>query len=181
MGCCLSNVYSLACGCLTRFIKEDNETVLSTYPNRTHNQSKQYLKIIETFLDLHTTNVMFPFFSVGLTRKNFLKVHTFLSSNCMCHRTVSKLEQAVAVRNSLLERFSGKFRRCWKILPRFSGSTKCYACQGLGTFRQGERLLENWPRLRERSWIFSSKTATAFLSFSDTGTTAENRCREKNK
>ena len=29
----------------------------------------------------------------------------------------------MAVRNSLLERFPGKFRRCWKILPRFSGST----------------------------------------------------------
>ena len=82
-------------------------------------------------------------------------------------RFLRKLEKAVAVRNSLLERFSGKFRRCWKILPRFSGSAKCYACQGLGTFRQGKRLLENWPRLRERCWIFSSETATAFLSSSD--------------
>ena len=78
-----------------------------------------------------------------------------------------KLEKAVAVRNSLLEKFSGKFRRCWKIPHRFSGSTKCYPCQGLGTFRQGKRLLENWPRLRERCWIFSSETATAFLSSSD--------------
>ena len=32
---------------------------------------------------------------------------------------IRKLEKAVAVRNSLLERFSGKFRHCWKILPRF--------------------------------------------------------------
>ena len=71
------------------------------------------------------------------------------------------------VRNSLLERFSGKFRRCWKMIPRFSGSAKCYPCQGLGTFRQGKRLLENWPRLRERCWIFSSETATAFLSSSE--------------
>ena len=55
----------------------------------------------------------------------------------------------MAVRNSLLERFSGKFRRCWKTIPRFSGSAKCYPCQGLGTFRQGKRLLENWP-LRDR-------------------------------
>ena len=78
-----------------------------------------------------------------------------------------KLEKAVAVRNSLLERFSGKFRRCWKILHRFSGSPKCYPCQGLGIFRQGKRLLENWPHLRERCWIFSSETATAFLSSSD--------------
>ena len=75
----------------------------------------------------------------------------------------------MAVRNSLLERFSGKFRRCWKVIPRFSGSTKCYPCQGLGTFGQGKRLLENWPRLLERCWIFSSETATAFLSSSEFG------------
>ena len=30
-----------------------------------------------------------------------------------------KLEKAVAVQNSLLERFSGKFRRCWKMIPDF--------------------------------------------------------------
>ena len=59
----------------------------------------------------------------------------------------------MAVGNSLLEKFSGKFRRCWKIPHRFSGSTKCYPCQGLGTFGQGKRLLENWARLRERCWI----------------------------
>ena len=35
-----------------------------------------------------------------------------------------------------LEKFSGKFRRCWKLLHRFSGSNKCYPCQGLGIFRQ---------------------------------------------
>ena len=80
---------------------------------------------------------------------------------------IRKLEKAVAVRNSLLERFSGKFRGCWKILHRSSGSAKCYPCQGLGIFRQGKRLLENWPRLRERCWILSSETATAFLSSSD--------------
>ena len=73
----------------------------------------------------------------------------------------------MAVQNSLLEKFSGKFRRCWKIIHRFSGSTKCYPCQGLGIFRQVKWLLENRPRLRERSWIFSSETATAFLSFSE--------------
>ena len=80
---------------------------------------------------------------------------------------VRKLEKAVAVRNSLLEKFSGKFRRCWKMIRRFSGSTKCYSCQGLGILRQGKWLLENWPRLRERCWIFSSETATAFLSSSE--------------
>ena len=52
------------------------------------------------------------------------------------------------------------------MIPRFSGSAKCYPCQGLGICRQGKRLLENWPRLRERCWTFSSKTATAFLSSS---------------
>ena len=82
--------------------------------------------------------------------------------------TIRKLEKAVAVRNSLLERFSGKFRRCWKMIPRFSGSAKCYPCQSLGTFRQGKRLLENWPSLRERCRIFSSETASAFLSSSET-------------
>ena len=44
---------------------------------------------------------------------------------------------------------------------------KCYACQGLGTFQQGKWLLQNRPRLRERTWIFSYETATAFLSFSE--------------
>ena len=63
----------------------------------------------------------------------------------------------MAVQNSLLEEFSGKFRCCWKILHRFSGSTKCYPCQALGIFRQGKWLLEHRPRLRERSWIFPSE------------------------
>ena len=57
-----------------------------------------------------------------------------------CRPLFRKLEKPVAVPNSLLEKFSGKFRRCWKIIPRFSCSTKCYPCQGL--FRQGQRLLE---------------------------------------
>ena len=48
--------------------------------------------------------------------------------------SIRKLEKAVAVRNSLLERFSGKFRRCWKMIPRFSGSAKCYLCQGVCIF-----------------------------------------------
>ena len=80
---------------------------------------------------------------------------------------IKKLEKAVTVRNFLLERFSGKLRSCWQTIPRFSGSAKCYPCQALGTFRQGTRLLENWPGLRERCWIFSSETATAFLSSSE--------------
>ena len=78
-----------------------------------------------------------------------------------------KLEKAVAVRNSLLEKFSGNFRRCWKIIHRFSGSTKCYPCQGLGIFRQDKWLLENRPPLRERSWVFSSGTVATFLGFAD--------------
>ena len=82
------------------------------------------------------------------------------------------------VRNSFLERgFLGNFRRCWMILLRFSGSMRCYHCQGLGTFRQGQWLLENQPRLRERSWTISSpKTSTAFLSFSEQHATVRNRC-----
>ena len=78
-----------------------------------------------------------------------------------------QLERAAAVRNSSLEKFSGKFRRCWKVFPWFSGSAKCYPCGGLGIFRQGKWLLENRPRLRERCWMFSSETATAFLSSPD--------------
>ena len=34
-------------------------------------------------------------------------------------RLIRKLEKAVAVRNSLLEKFSGKFRRCWKFFADF--------------------------------------------------------------
>ena len=90
-------------------------------------------------------------------------------------------ENSVAVRISLLEKFSGKFRRCWTILHRFSGSTKCYPCQGLRIFRQGKLLLENWPSLRERSWIFSSETATAFLSFSELIWTVGSRLRHQTR
>ena len=52
---------------------------------------------------------------------------------------------------------SGKFRRCWKILPQFSNSTKGYPSQGLGSLWQIKRSLENQPRLRERSWISPPK------------------------
>ena len=68
---------------------------------------------------------------------------------------------------------------CWKSFPAnfeaagqfftdfpAAPNGKCYPSQGLGSFRQGKWLLENRPRLRERSWIFSSETATALLSFS---------------
>ena len=41
--------------------------------------------------------------------------------------------------------FSSRFRRCWKILPRYSSNKKCYPCQGLGTFWQRKWLLENCP------------------------------------
>ena len=74
----------------------------------------------------------------------------------------------MAVRNSLLEKFSGKFRRRWKFLfTDFPAAPHAIPCRGLGIFRQGKWLLENRPRLWERSWIFSSETATAFLSFSE--------------
>ena len=42
--------------------------------------------------------------------------------------------KAVAVPNSLLEKFSGKFRRCWKILHRFSGSMKMLSLPRFGHF-----------------------------------------------
>ena len=100
-----------------------------------------------------------------------------LFGNFLAGPHIRKLEKAVAVRNSLLERSSGKFQRCLKIILRFSGSLKCYSCQGLGTFRQGKRLLENWPRLRERCWIFSFETATAFLSSSDHNRARPRKCK----
>ena len=77
-----------------------------------------------------------------------------------------------------------KQRRLW--LPRsvwklrqfslgFSGIVTCYSCQGLGTFQKGE-----WhPRIRERSWIFSSKTAPAFLRSSDPLHRRPNKGRER--
>ena len=55
----------------------------------------------------------------------------------------------------------------WFSFLRFSGGTTCCPCQDLGTFRQGKWLLENLPCLLERFWIFSSETATAFLSSSE--------------
>ena len=79
----------------------------------------------------------------------------FFASQELCKVTgwIRKLEKAVAVRNSLLELCSGKFRRCWKVLPRFSGSTTFHSCPGLATFRQGRGLLEDRPHLWELSWI----------------------------
>ena len=109
--------------------------------------------------------MLWIFYPISFYRRvsRFVVFQTKVAHSCF----FSKLKKAVAVQNSLLEKFSGKFRRCWKILHRFSGSTKCYPCQGLRTFRQGKRLLENWPRLRERCWIFASETATAVLSSSE--------------
>ena len=60
-------------------------------------------------------------------------------------------------------------RQIWTLLednsPIFR-QHKMLSLQGLGTFRQGNRLLENWLHLRKRCWILSSETATAFLSSS---------------
>ena len=106
-------------------------------------------------------------YSCALSVHACLSIYVFCLWYChYCVRfdSIGKLEKAVAVRNFLLEGFSGTFQRCWNMIPRFSGSAKCYPCQGLGTFRQ---LLEDWPRLRERCWIFSPETATTFLSSSD--------------
>ena len=88
-------------------------------------------------------------------RKNFQKIAQTIAEKSQ--RFLRKLEKAAAVQKSLLERFSGKFRRCWKILARV-----------WAPFWQREwRLVENRPRLREHCWILSSETATAFLSLSE--------------
>ena len=69
----------------------------------------------------------------------------------------------IHAQSTLHSRSPNKFRRCWKMIPRFSGSAKCYPCQGLATFRQGKRLLENWPRLRKHRRDLSQKECpTAF-------------------
>ena len=54
-----------------------------------------------------------------------------------------------------------------KFCTDFPAARNAIPAQGLGIFRQGKWLLENRPRLRERSWTFSSETATAFLSSSE--------------
>ena len=137
-------------------------------------------EVIFSLVRLFLKNRLNRFFGQGFYSKGFIFFMALPEDPCKEYQCnfqpwwhvspfVRKLEKLVAVRNSLLERFSGKFRRCWKIIPRFSGSTKCYPCQGLDTFQQGKRLLENWPRLRERCWIFSSESATAFLSSSEFG------------
>ena len=71
--------------------------------------------------------------------------------------------------------------RCWKSFPAnfdaagkfftdFPAAPNAIPAKVWAFFRQGKRLLENRPRLRERSWTFASETATAFLSFSDNQT-----------
>ena len=74
-----------------------------------------------------------------------------------------KLEKAVAVRNSLLERFSGKFRRCWEIILRNAMPAKIWAlsskengCCKIGS-ACGNAARFSPPR---------PETATAFLSSS---------------
>ena len=85
-------------------------------------------------------------------------------------------EKAVAVRNSLLEKFSGKFRRCWKIIPWFSGSAKCYPCQGLafsgkenGCWKIGPAFGNaagfSPPRPPQRSWVLLTFGALRVLRF----------------
>ena len=67
---------------------------------------------------------------------------------------------------------------CWKSLPAnfdaagkfftdFPAARNAIPARVWAFSRQGKWLLENRRRLRERSWIFSSETATAFLSFSE--------------
>ena len=60
-------------------------------------------------------------------------LYNFVFWSFLLDGQVRKLEKAVAVRNSLLEKFSGKFRRCWQIRHRFSDSPTCNPCQGFPT------------------------------------------------
>ena len=63
--------------------------------------------------------------------------------------------------------FPANFDAAGKLLPDFPAAQNAIPAKVLGIFRQGKLLLEHRPRLRERFWIFSSETATAFLSFSE--------------
>ena len=67
---------------------------------------------------------------------------------------------------------------CWKGFPaNFDAAGKCFpdfpAAQNAIPAKvwalsgKEKQLLENWPRLRERCWIFSSETATTFLRSSE--------------
>ena len=60
--------------------------------------------------DLSTATIIFGLISLG---------PTLIDSGVPLDAAPNELEKAVAVRNSLLERFSGKCRRCWKTIPRF--------------------------------------------------------------
>ena len=53
---------------------------------------------------------------------------------CAQIANLRKLEKAVAVRNSLLERFSGKFRRCWKMIPRIFRQREMLSLPRFGHF-----------------------------------------------
>ena len=76
LGPCPSTVLRLALG--RDFIKEDNETVLGTNPNCTHEQPKLYLEAVETVLDLYSDKCMFPFLLRGaLARKVCRKLTRF--------------------------------------------------------------------------------------------------------
>ena len=104
---------------------------------------------------------------------------------------VRKLWKAVAVQNSLLDKFSGKFRRCWKMIHRFSGSIKCYHCQGFGIFRQGKCLLEkaavpsgmllDRPKRIVKRSVLSTRCESkqAFREISTPKRTPETLCKSK--
>ena len=83
------------------FIYKDNETVLGTNPNRTHDQSKPYLKIIETVLDLYSDKGMSPFLLRGAHKKNSLEIDTFPFSNRArnCTRTAADIICRTKIKN----------------------------------------------------------------------------------
>ena len=85
-----STVLRVALGCA--FIYEDNETVLGTNPNRTHDLTKPFLETVETVLDLYLDKGMFPFLLCGAHNKNSLKIDAFPFSNRTRNRTRAAAE-----------------------------------------------------------------------------------------
>ena len=94
----------------------DNSRILLCFP-----QSGDSLESLEPLKSLEMDFLKRPLF-----QKNPFSEPEYSARFRFWSVRFRKLEKAVAVRNSLLERFSGKFRRCWKMIPRFSGSAKCY-------------------------------------------------------
>ena len=79
-------------------------------------------------------------------------------------RHLRKLEKAVAVRNFLLESFPANFDAAGKSFPDFPAARNAIPAKVWAFSGKDNGCWKIGPRLRERCWIFSSETATAFLS-----------------